>query len=197
MKLVDRYKSWPRAVRWLVWFGAAMILYFAVAEPLVDLTVEANARAAIYRAKLDSYDLKLAAAKTEAADLALGMRRFGRVDMPGEAQRRPGAFNTHIGEILRRHNVQGETTRGSNGTLRVGPLSEIYAGQRVGTRVREIEFTGSPEQIAAVLADLEQSSVIASISAIDITQADDRRSRTLSARITAEAWIEPDQGVSP
>lgn len=197
MKLLDQYRSWPRSVRWMLWFAAAMIFYFAVAEPVVDLTVATNARAAIYRTKLDSYDAKLNAARAESADLALGMRRFGRVDMPGEAQRRPGEFNTRISEILRANDVQGESTRGSNGTLRVGALSDLYGGQRVGTRVREIEFTGSPEQIAAVLADLELSPVIAAISAIDITQADDRRTRSLSARITAEAWIAPEKAVSP
>jgi hypothetical protein len=65
---------------------------------------------------------------------------------------------------------------------------------RVGTRIRDIDFAATPEQVAGVLADLERSPLVAAVSVVDLAPADDRHSRTIQATITVEAWIEPDRG---
>ena len=195
--IVRRFLELPRAARWLVAFGLAMVAYFAIVEPVIDVTLRIGERADRQRQKLEAYDRRLDLVSRESTELALGLRRFGDVAMPGAPERRPGELNARIAQILRANDVSGHTTRASAGTLRPGPLSEITGeGGRIGTRVTEIQFTASPEQVVRVLADLEQSPVVAAITAVDLAPADDRRTRTVEATITAEAWTLPERGAS-
>lgn len=193
--ITQRYLAAPRAVRWAALFAIGLVGYFAVIEPLIDVSLRLGVEADRKRDQLVAYHDRLDSLSGEASDLALGQSRFGDVDMPGQPARRPGEFSAEIARILRDNDVHGQTTRDSNATLRPGPLSDVYPpNQRVGTLVREIQFTGTPEQVAKVLADLERSPVVAAVTAVELSPADDRHSRTLEADITAEAWIEPTGG---
>jgi hypothetical protein len=193
--LTDTYVGLPRAARWLIIFGVFVTAYFVIVEPVMDATVRMNERADRQEAKLAAYRTRLKAADAEVDDVALGMRRFGEVELPGLSERRPVQLNTAISEILKANGVYSHTTRSSAGTLRPGPISEMYGpNSRVGTRIRDIDFAATPEQVAGVLADLERSPLVAAVSVVDLAPADDRHSRTIQATITVEAWIEPDRG---
>lgn len=209
MTLLERFNSLPRAARWAAYAGAIVVGYFAVVEP-----------ALLYKQALDTAgdeaQVVLRAAKEQtqrsegrSMDVRVGRKRYGEVLLPAgpdesSIQARTLAFSRRITEILDRHEVTGrQETTPQSGRLPPGPLSAHYAGVLRGEVVlsrvvRDIEFTASPETVAAVVADLESTPEVSALTRVQIRKADVGRggeaSRLVTANISAETWIVTRRG---
>lgn len=193
--LIDRYRSIPRSGQWLILFVIGLGLFFGVVLPVLD---QANA----WKNKADTKLARLSRSGHEAEVLSAaegeiknGLARFGPVELPGIAKERSDALNRKIGQVLRAHGVTNHTS--SVKEMPLGSASfdqEFGADVRVERLVAELQFDASPETVAAVLAELEQSPEVAAVSRLQIRkgtgngQEKKSASKTVKATIAVEAW---------
>src|SRR5262245_57816878 len=197
--LRDRWVNLPRAVRWTMLFGLFVVFYFGVVEPVVDRYNDFKNAANKSEASLAMFASAGDSLKNAAVRVAVGTQNFGTVEFPGDPDQRSVAFNQAVDAILAKHNVRAtSTTRPA--AMGSGPLlGKLGADYRVDKLTKMIEFRAEPEQVSAVLADLEKSPLVTTISLVFIRRTDvrDQGSRELSATITAETWLLAKKGARP
>jgi hypothetical protein len=193
--LTDRIRALPRATRWGLWAGAIVLSYFVAVEPLLDAINTTNAKAADREGALVA--LARDPLSSQSSDLVLGVKKFGAVELPGDPETRPVAFNRRVVEILAKHNVKNSSSTTRTMPLGNGPLKDAYGeSSRIDRQVREIQFDATPEDIAAVVADLESAPEVAAVSRVQLRRGDqqDSAARLLKATISVEAWVAGRKG---
>lgn len=195
-QVVAWYAALPRAGRWALWGAAVLAGYFLVIEPMVSRAVELHETAARQAALLVA--LERDAASGRMAALVSGARRHGPVDLPGDAERMRVAFNRRVDEVLSQHGVRRHENIWRTAVLTQGPLPRALTGdgltpdpapRRVERVIREVQFMATPEQVAAVVADLERSREVSAVSRVQMRRADrEGASRDVRATIAAEVW---------
>jgi hypothetical protein len=187
--LLARYAALPRAARWGIWGGLAIILYFAAVEPIVNEAAALHAKAADMAAKLVSLDRE--AQTGQARVVATAAAKFGMPALPGDSDRTTAVFNTKVGGVLKQHGISKYSDLLRMQPMSQGPLTHsVGADDRVERSVAEIQFDATPEVVAAVVADLERTPEVSAVSRVQLGRADkDGGSRTLRATLAVEAWV--------
>jgi hypothetical protein len=190
--LIARITSLPLATLLLIGLGAFLAIYFFIAEPIIDSTNRALAGAESKSALIATYSKTAAALEEAASTVATGMKRFGNIEMPGDPEKRPLEFNQAVDDILRRHSVRESTSNSRTSPLGAGPLNARVGSEfRVDRLQRDIQFTADPDIAAAVIADLERAAIVATISRLQIRQADgkDKGTKLVRVTMTVETWL--------
>ncbi|MBL8760969.1 MAG: hypothetical protein JNL50_06660 [Phycisphaerae bacterium] len=193
MSMAARFNSMPRAARWLVAFGALLAAYFFAIEPALDSTLRLGGSADALEARLrgaSSSDQGFIAAT---AQVESGVQRFGNINLPAESTAGSEAFNRRVAEVLKSRGVRDSTATDREVPVASGPLIQAYASDsmRLDRLVKDVQFEASPDTLAKVIADLEQSPEIVAVSRVQITKLQSGRgvpAGTVRANITAEAW---------
>lgn len=193
--LIARFFLLPRAVRWAAVAALVFLAYFVVVERVIDrintVSSKAEDRATALRTLANER------AGSGAGDLALSVRKFGAVDLPGDPQTRPVAFDRRVVEILAKHKIKNDSSTKRIIAMDRGPLREAYGEEeRVDRQIREIQFDATPEAIAAILADFENSPEVAAVSRVQLRRGDSQLSseRLLKATIAVETWVVSKKG---
>lgn len=201
--LIARFAALPRAARWLVLGGVAIAAYFAVVEPVLDATAKLDAAYALKLARLEAAARDHATDSSVESDVKLGVQRYGLVSMPGAPKDRSEAVNRRIAQVLMAHSVRDVTTTvketplsGNTLARELGPSGDGGVELRVDRLVTELQFEASPEAVAAVVADLERSPEITTVSRVQLRKAaagggsgsKSSSSRLVKAVVAAEAW---------
>lgn len=188
--LVQRFRTLPRAARWAVFAGAILVAYFAVVEPVIDRINTTASRAD------DRESALVALAKdpigAQSSEVALGVRKFGAVELPGDPEVRSVAFNRRVVEVLSKHRIRNDTSTTRTMPLGAGPLKSAYTEEeRIDRLVREVQFSATPEELAAVIADLESSPEVAAVSRVQLRRGDnqDTAARQLKVTLAVETWV--------
>jgi hypothetical protein len=187
-----RWSALPRAGRWGLLFALFLALYFGVIERAVDMYVRYAGRADADQAQLIRFEQASDQVLRAAQQTNLGLRTFGVVDEPADSEVRQEELNRAIDQILRRNGVEGHTSTTRTVPMGKARLSELVpANTRLERLSKTIDFSAHPGAVAGVIADLEQTPAVATISAVTLKTADsrDRPGRLLSATITIEAWV--------
>jgi hypothetical protein len=196
MSLRDRWKALPRAAKFGTIGVAGIAAYFLIGEPALDAWNRFSTRADQDQAVLEKFALAEADLKRAGETLRLGSKQYGKVEFPGDPEARPLAFNRAVDEILRKHNVRGQTS--TTRTVGLGPgalTTKVGQDNRVDRLTRALEFQGEPEQIAAVLADLEKHPLVTAVSMVHVRSSDARQEgRNLTASLTVETWMLAKKG---
>ncbi len=197
-RLHARYAALPRAIRWSVLFVAFIVVYLGVIEPIMGLTGRLNQRADLHQIRLSTYQQQ--AEKRAQADnqIARGTIRFGDVQMPDAGAGRSNELFTRISEILStreiaRPNVTAQRPipiklDAETQDMLAGPSREL---QRL---IFDIRIEGTPEAIAGVIADLERTPQVTSISQIVLRRVGRPEERKISATILPETWVIAERG---
>jgi len=188
VSIADRFQSLPRAARWGILAGGIFVSYFAIVEPMLDAINRANSAADDRATALTSL-AKGATGGT--SELALGIRKFGDISLPGDPDTRSVALNRRVSDVLKKHNIKDSTSTSRVMPLGQGPLKDVYGeSERIDRLIREVVFDATPEDIAGVISDLESSPEVAAISRVQIRRGDnkDTAGRILKATVAAEAW---------
>jgi hypothetical protein len=196
-KLLTSINALPRAVRWAVYGLAAFALYFLVVEPAIDRTNALANRADMHEATLRTFTAEGGSQQKHLQTLELGMRHFGEVEFLGDESTRPMQFNEAVDRILREHAVSNPKSSTKPAALGTGVLTSKMGNEyRVVRIVRDIEFDATPEAVAAVVAELERTPVVATVSRVMVRRLEGREAgdRTVHATVTAEAWVAAKKG---
>lgn len=197
--LLSSYSRLPRALRWAVLAGIGVALYFLAVEPLVDQVNRLTSASDSKAATLASHAKSAAALQQDAERVALGVKRFGQVLPPGDPEQRALEFNRAVDEILKTNGVRDHTTTARTSPMGPGPLvAKAGAEFRVDRLIKDIQFSSDPETAAAVIADLERNPAVATVSRLQVRQADsrDKTSRVVRVSLAAEAWLLARKGRS-
>lgn len=196
MSLMQRWTTAPRVVKIAVLGGAGIAGYFLVGEPCLDAWNRLNTSADKDQAVLEKFAAVEADLRKAGETVALGTKQFGKVEFPGDPEQRPLAFNRAVDDILRKHGVRGQTS--TTRTVGLGPgalTTRVGADMKVDRLTRALEFQAPPEQIAAILADLEQHPLVTTVSTIQLRSGDSRQEgRNLTASMTIETWMLAKKG---
>lgn len=193
--LLSRIKSWPRAMKWAILAAIGVTAYFMVIEPAIDTYNVWKNTADQAEARLAAFDRDAEIRERERQTIELGLRQFGRVEFPGDERSRSEALSRVIEQVLTKHNVRERTQTTRRAPLGQGPIDRaLEADQRVDRLIVDLQFDATPEQVAAVIADLEQSEVVAAVSRVQIRRAADGdrarpSGRTVRANLSVEAWL--------
>jgi len=188
--LVERWRSLPRAARWLIAFGLIVVLYFAVAEPALDWRARASARADALEAGLARQAERAAGTSADAAALALAASRFGSPSLPG-GEERIRELNRRVEDIFSRHTVSNLTIRArSPASLgREALAGAVPQGLQAQRAALDIEFEASPETTSAVLAELEGAPEVAAVGRLTLRRTDRDGRKRVAVSVSPEAWI--------
>jgi hypothetical protein len=195
---LEYYRTLPRAARWSLIALAFVLAYFVVVEPALDRYNALQGRANKQAAVLVSFRATQQQAEAARAAVATGISRFGEVYPPGEPEARAEAFNRKVAEVLARHDIRNQRTTTRSAPLSRGPLVDsIGQGVLVMRLTNEIQFDGTPEQVSAVVADLEACPEVAGVSRVQVRRSDEERARAVRATIAAETWLLARKAVQP
>lgn len=191
--LFDWYNSLERVVKWGVWAVVGLLGYFAGVEPIVDASLKASGAAELRETSL--HRLAEDAANTDAD--ALAIRKFGRLELPADANTRTSKLNKAVTAILDSHGVRRHTSSTKMTSMEQGPLqAAVPSTEQVWRFVREIQFEASPEAFAAALADFETSADISCVSRVQLRRGGEanRGDRVVRATVAVETWIQSPRG---
>jgi len=198
-RIVEWFKSLPRAARWGIAAAAVFGLYFLGVEPILERTnryassadgIESNLRRATDLAGEDSEDGRV---------LVAGMKAYGRPHLPGAAASRPEAIQRAVDEVLEQRGVTSRTKTERTATL-TGDKARAIAGEgKIERYIVEVSFEADQTIVAQVIADLERSPVVSAVSRIKIDRtaigsrfAEDEAKNGIGkvrATINAESWV--------
>jgi len=197
--IASRWSRLPRAARWLIAFGAVTLGYFAVVEPVLDATNRMNARAEGVASTLARYREQAARLREAEGDIALGVRRFGVVHPPGDANKSSTALVNRIDDILRGRGVTSDWTIRTRRAVALGrgALFDVLAENpeaqlEVSRLMVELQIPeASPEAVMGVIADLESSPEVTAVSQVQIRRVASRDGggRMVQATIIPEVWV--------
>jgi hypothetical protein len=193
--LLERFRALPRAARWLAYFGAFCLGYFLVIQPAIDQVNEFNGRAAAARDELGVEGVAKTQRQAVATQVRAGLSIFGPVAFPGDPAERSQAFNRTINEVLSKHSIRGDRRITRTAPLGTGPIDAVAGfGKRVDRLIMDLQFDASPEQVSAILADLESAPEVAAITRVQLRretagEGSAAPGRMLRVSLSAEAWI--------
>ena len=184
----QRFAQLPRAAQWAL-VGAVVIIALLFTDYLWKFADKWNDKAdgirsqvrqaALTNSRLDQID--------RMKDLISGVGPVVKPDTEGDANK---ALTQSVNAILKLHSVSNDDFKiRPPARLPTGTLEKIVQGrnQRVERLTGELRFDASPEHTLAILAELESSEDIESVSHVRLNKLPG--TRKLSVRLTVEAWI--------
>lgn len=198
-RLVDTFRSLPRAARWGVLATLAFGLYFLAVEPLLKITND-------YDADADSIESRLSRTADLASDtsddgrmFATGVKAFGRPQLPDDPKTRPEAIQQVVDEVLEAHGVETRTKTERHSTLTGDRARALVGADKLERYIVEISFEADQGTVAQVIADLEKSPVVSAVSRVKIDRsavgtrymddAEKSGAGRVRATISAESWV--------
>jgi hypothetical protein len=185
----------PRAGRWLVYLAVACVVAFAIVQPVIDRLIAIDGKADGLMGELGYQGRARSAQEQAGAEVRAGMAALGVVAFPGEEIARSEAFNRRVNEVLAKNSVKGGRTVTRKAPLVSTALDAVAGeGRRIDRLIMDLQFDATPEQVAAVIADLESTPEVAAVSRVQLRresggEGGQPAGRTVRANLTAEAWL--------
>lgn len=192
--LMKRFETLPRAARWGLLAGLAVGGYFVVEllvlDPMNRMNAEADAAAVSIERAVEQAGRRAEADGT----IALAVSRYGEVALPGDFQTVTAELDNAVQEVFKGRGVEP----GRSNKRKPSPLGrDVMSGvlpvnkeiQRIGL---EVTFESDQALVGALIADLERSARITTISEVNIKTLPDKGK--VQATIVPEAWIIVEKG---
>ncbi len=194
-RYVTMFKGMPRAMRWGILAVVGIALYFLAIEPAVDQINAWGNEADLHQTTLESFNTQGGTQQKAIQALSLGQRHYGDVEFLGDEATRTVQFNSAVDSVLKSNNIPNAKNRWKNAPLGQGVLAaKMGTETRIERVTRDIEFDATPEAVAAVVAELERTPVVASVSRVTVRMNEGSEGRQVHAVVTAEAWISSKKG---
>jgi len=188
--MMQTFASLPRAAKWGLAALAVFAAYFVLVEPSLDATMNLRNKADQLELALGRANERAAGSSTVSDDLKLGAITFGDVSFP-VSKGGSGALNKRISDVFAANGVdswKSDERRATN--LPRDTFSGMLApNERSKKIVVDLDFQAHPITCAAVLADLERSPEVHSVSRVTLRKADGDGSDALRANYSVETWI--------
>jgi hypothetical protein len=189
-----RINQMPVVIKFALGAGGVLVLFLLVIEPLLDAQSDLSARAERARVALAGYVEDANERTRLSAQVSRGEERYGPVAMPASFEERSAELDESIRTILDENAIERESIVTRFNAMPRGTLQDILAsGQSVELIIKTIRFDATPEELANVVAALEESPSVVGISHIDIRR-DREGQRRVLVDLTVDGWVIERQG---
>jgi hypothetical protein len=187
--LSDRFRQWPRAIQWAVLALVAIGMFF-LWDTYLKKFQENIGRAA------DSIETQAGEIR-KASEVVRSLQNnrevvegLGAVAKPKDAAKGTRELQDTINEILKKHPISGqELDLRTKGRLPPGTLTSVTS-RRLDRLNVDLKFIATPEDAAAIIADLESSPVIASVNTVRLVKDANRK---IKVNLSIESWVESSE----
>ena len=188
--IMRRLERLPRAIQWLAWtalFTIAFLVWDSSIAP-ISLRWSADADEMLDRLRLVAEPRRM---KRSTQEAIVG---HGPVDLPREKATGAIAMTQAVNAVLGRHAISNDDfSRTRSGVVPRTLLPGIArTRQKIEWIKAELRFDASPEEAAAVIAELEWDPAIESINSLRMSKIEARKVRV---RLTLESWVVAQDGV--
>ncbi|GAB4543789.1 MAG: hypothetical protein Tsb0013_00290 [Phycisphaerales bacterium] len=190
--LLARWKRLSRAVQWSILALIGLGIFYAVVDPVTRWANDMNVIANDNAEKLARLQEQASKRSEATGVLRRNARVFGDVLPPGPLDERVQTASQRIDAILRGNNA---------GDLDFSTRSPVALGTRVLPGYVEnpdnfelqrvtfdVSFTGTPETVVDILAQLERIPEITLIADLNLKRIDSRGARLVQADLAPEVW---------
>ncbi|MCA9285708.1 MAG: hypothetical protein KDA22_10855 [Phycisphaerales bacterium] len=186
-QLVDRYRAMPRAMQWGVLAIVGLVVFMLVDSTVWRLGRSWGDQADEMQAVLDDTQMKRASLNHELEATVLA---HGQVRMPLPEADGAAALAKAVNEALTRHHALGAVydSRASSNMPGDSLRGVIAPGQQPARVAGDVRFKAKPQDVAAIVAELESSPDVESISRLTIEK-DQKDMTNVRVTMTVEAWV--------
>ncbi len=182
--LLDRISSFPRAIQWAIWAAICTFAFLLWDATIADV-------AAGWAAKSDTIEMQINEVNKPIvlkSSTKHAISAFGEVQLPREKADGSSGLTNAIHDILASSRVRNdEFTRTKTTRMRSSALPGIaQSGQQIEQVIGDLHFEARQSDILNVIADLESSPWIDSISSVRLTRLD---GRLIRVNLSLEAWV--------
>ncbi|MBY0311814.1 MAG: hypothetical protein K2W85_07075 [Phycisphaerales bacterium] len=193
----DRWKTLPRAAKWLVYLGVFAIAWIGLDRFVLVYGDKLSTRAdALENALRRERDLS-SVDSSDGSLLNASQAVFGRPRLPGEKPLAPETFYRLVDGILQSHGISDSRIEESKVRLSGDNAKALGVGD-IDRLILTVTFEADPETVITVLSDLERASEVAAVGKVRIDKAASGRpgddQRLVRATIMPEAWLVASSG---
>jgi hypothetical protein len=190
--MIERFRQMPRALQWAAIAGAGIVLFLLWDSMIRPIGEEWDRKAdRIESALTQSRDVEASRSRVE--QLAGPILSLGPVELPRGTADALQNLNETVDAVLAGYKGKvGNTDFAIQTPSKLGrtALSELLSGNQIAQRVpATLRFEATPEDAIAIIAELEASPAIESITNVSLARAGGvRGAKKLSVQLTLEAW---------
>ena len=192
--LIQQFTSLPRAVKWLIYLMLFMVGFFLLIKPALNFSDTVSEKAAKLESALAARNDFNASESGNGGIITALQGVYGTPLRPGGGLN-PESFRRVVNGILENHNIT-DSTINERPKVQMSGLTPEQASAlgiaSVDRLILEVTFEAHPEDVIAILAELERSPEVASVSRVKIDKAVSRLAdddHLVRATLTPEAWI--------
>jgi hypothetical protein len=170
--------------------GLYFLVEWAIIDPTNRMNAEADAAAVTVARAVDQASRRADADST----IALAVSKFGEVALPGDFQTVTADLDNAVQEVFKGRGIEpGRSNKRKPAPLGRDVMAGVLAANKEVQRLGiEVTFECAQELVGALIADLERSPGITTVSEINIKTLADKGK--VQATIVPEAWIIRDKG---
>ena len=197
MTLFSRISELPPVLKFALGAGLFLLGYLFVIEPVLNVQSDLSMRAERARTSLAGYVADASELSRLDTQVRRDEERYGPVAMPASFEQRSAELDKDIRRILDENAIERESIVARLSQMPRNALGDVLSpGQSVEQVKKTIRFDATPEQLANVIAALEESPFVVGIAHIDIRRERDGRRRVL-VDLTVDSWVLARQGANP
>ncbi len=186
--LGERFRSLPRAMKWVVGATIALVAFLAWDESS-RAAAEFSDRADAAAVLIERYETQLERLRSGGGELERSVVRHGEKLGPGDADDRRTEFNALVGRIIRERDIpDGWSQSYTLSPVRSDDLERLFGGRNIERLVLTFTFEADAEQLTGALLDLESSPMVVGVDRITVRVVDRDRGR-LNVRLDAATWV--------
>jgi len=191
-KILERFREYPPLLRWVLIVAVVVIAFIVWNDIILDTAQRWKAQAAAYEREIER---AAAGDRRMATQLKHTITSLGPVEpLSDEEDEESGKreLNEIINRVLSENSVANRDVNMKSAiTFRNNELRRLIPPGRRGERVAvEVRFEASQEVAYKVLAELETSEAIETVSLARFAASNDPRSpKSVNVQLTVEAWV--------
>ncbi|MAI67863.1 MAG: hypothetical protein CMJ26_08315 [Phycisphaerae bacterium] len=183
-QLLEQVSAWSRAMQWAFWSIIFTLAFLVWDATVADIGAQWSAKANEIKMQIQEVNKPIQLTSSDKKNIAT----FGEVSLPRSKAIGTAEMTDAVHAILESHNVKNdEYTRTKTTRMKSGSLPGIAkSGQQIEQIIGDIRFEATQEDILKVIADLESSSAIDTVSDIRLTR---KEGRLIRVDLAVEAWV--------
>lgn len=182
--LVDRIAEFPRALQWTIWATVGTIAFLMWDATIANVAADWSSRADAIEIQIKEVNAPLVLTSSTRNAITA----FGEVQLPRDKAAGASGLTNAIHEILASSRVRNDEFKRTKTTrMRSSSMPGIaQSGEQIERVIGDLYFEARQSEILDVIAALESSPWIDSVSSVRLTRMD---GRLIRVNLSLEAWV--------
>lgn len=183
-EILDRISAFPRAMQWATWAAVGTIAFLIWDSTIANVAADWTSRANTIEMQIREVNTPVVLTSSTRSAITA----FGEVLLPREKAEGASGLTTSIHTILASRDVRNDEFKRTKTTrMRSGALPGVASSsEQIEQVIGDLHFDARQSEILDVIADLESSPWIDSVSSVRLTRLD---GRLIRVNLSLEAWV--------